>query len=509
MARIFEEFDEYRHGRLVVEEISSNRVEVFYVPSPQKLEQSELNAENGSDHRVKLLEFDGMNHSITIFPTNTRAGRDDFLRPKYDKIRRITLADRDVVVFPSDDDEPSEAHEAGFLSPYSGPTVPLEDGTIDIESLDLVPSTEKDVMRVLEGLPSTFIKDYDWGLGLAKKFRFIVDAVEKLSDCTEIVISNEHETGIDQKKKVFYISANDFEEARKVLNNITNITHAAARSVKDATIYNLFAERTGKPEVPVTVGRHPLRKLFTAVAQGQEQLSDDEQAAVVQVLEKNVKAIAKTDPGRLAKLQHDIELVTLETLIARYEEMIPRKLSENHWQDFLNENPFILSLAFGYPIIKVKDQAYVGGRRISGSGDRITDFLGKNSLTNNSAIIEIKTPNEKLLNENVYRAGVYAPSKELSGSVNQALDQKYRFDHEIAQIKVNSKLYDIETYSVHCCLIIGKTPSGDDQLKSFEHFRRNSKNVDVITFDELLGKLKQLREFLNSEHQIDERDLPF
>ena len=318
------------------------------------------------------------------------------------------------------------------------------------------------------------------------------------------------------KRKLFYISAKDFETARKALNNITNVGQTAAQSVKDGTIYNLLAERIGKPQVPVTVGRHPLRKLFTAVAQGQEPLSDDEQAAMVRVFEKNVKAIAETEPDKLAKLQHDIDLVTLETLIARYEEMINKELTEKRWQDFLNENPFILSLAFGYPIIKVKDQAFVGGRKISGSGDKITDFLVKNSLTNNTAIIEIKTPHEELLNVKSYRDGVYTPSTELSGSINQALDQKYRFEREIAQFKENSKIRDLETYSVHCCLIIGKIPSGDDQQKSFEYFRRNSKSVDVTTFDELLEKLRQLLDFLKPVHaefrprcQLDDEDLPF
>ncbi|MDE2999572.1 MAG: DUF4263 domain-containing protein [Gemmatimonadota bacterium] len=420
-----------------------------------------------------------------------------------------------MVVFPGDVENLSESNGQGFLSPYSGATVPFDEDLIDFESLELVPSTEEDVMRVLEGLPSTFIKDYDWGLGLRKEYRFIVNAVEKLSDCTEIVISNVHETGIDHQKKLFHISAKDFETARKEIDNITNTSRTAAQSVKDGKIHNLLAEKIGEPMVPVTIGRSPLRKLFTAVAQGQEPLSDDEQAVVVREFEKNVTAIAETEPDRLAKLQHDIELVTLEKLIARYEEMITEKLSEKRWQDFLNENPFILSLAFGYPIIKVRDQAYVGGRKISGSGDKITDFLVKNSLTNNSAIIEIKTPQEKLLKVE-YRDGVYTPSTALSGSIIQALDQKYRFEREIAQFKENSKMPDIETYSVHCCLIIGKMPSGDDHQKSFEHFRRNSKNVDVITFDELLEKLKQLLGFLDPNHAeppapvyLKDEDLPF
>ncbi|MDE3259727.1 MAG: DUF4263 domain-containing protein [Gemmatimonadota bacterium] len=493
---------------------SSDRVEVFYTPSRNELRQAELDPDSGLEHQVKLLEIDSKNQYITIFPIRT-LGRSGFLQPKYNKIRRITLANRALVVFPGDVENPSESNGQGFLSPYSGATVPFDEDLIDIESLELVPSTEEDVMRVLEGLPSTFIKDYDWGLGLTKKYRFIVDAVEKLSDCTEIVISNVHETGIDHQGKLFHISAKDFETARKEIDNITNTSRTAAQSVKNGKIHNLLAEKIGEPKVPVTVGRSPLRKLFTAVAQGQEPLSDDEQAVVVREFEKNVTAIAETEPDRLAKLQHDIELVTLETLIARYEEMITKKLSEKRWQDFLNENPFILSLACGYPIIKVKDQAYVGGRKISGSGDRITDFLVKNSLTNNTAIIEIKTPQEKLLKvEN--RKGVHTPSTELSGSIMQALDQKYRFEREIAQFKENSRIYDIETYCVHCCVIIGKVPSADDQQKSFEHFRRNSKNVDVITFDELMEKLSQLREFLSSDHAetptrypVAERDLPF
>ena len=514
MARLHQPFDEYRHGRLNLEEVSSDFVEVFYIPSPEKLEQSGLNPESGSDHRVKLLEFDGISQRVTILPTKTLGGRDGFLQSKYNQVKRITLAFGDTVLYPADDNRHSDLHPF-FVSQCFGPCEFEEIDDLDIDSLRLVPSTQYEVMMVLEELPSSFTKDYDYGLGLIKRFRFIVNVVEELSDCAEIVISDEHETGIDHQEMLFYLSAWDLESARKLLNNITDLSQKAAQSVKYGTVYNLLAERIGQPELPVTVGRHPLRKLFTAVAQGREPLSDDEQAVVVREFEKNVRAIAETEPDRLAKLQHDIELVTLETLIARYEEMITKKLSEKRWQDFLNENPFILSLACGYPIIKVKDQAYVGGRKISGSGDRITDFLVKNSLTNNTAIIEIKTPQEKLLKvEN--RKGVHTPSTELSGSIMQALDQKYRFEREIAQFKENSRIYDIETYCVHCCLIIGKVPSADDQQKSFEHFRRNSKNVDVITFDELLEKLSQLREFLSSDHAetptrnpVAERDLPF
>ena len=119
-------------------------------------------------------------------------------------------------------------------------------------------------------------------------------------------------------------------------------------------------------------------------------------------------------------------------------------------------------------------------------------------MTKNSAIVEIKTPRTKLLNARPYRSDVYTPSGDLVGAINQALEQKYQFEKGIAQIKENSGMYDIESYSVHCCLIIGTMPSDKNRLRSFELFRRNSKNVEITTYDELLKKLKQLRDFLTS-----------
>lgn len=453
-------------GELVVEDIFSNCVQVFYVPPEDKLAQSRLDPDDAAAYRVKLLLINGQDQSLTIFPTNTLGGHDKFLEPKHDQVERITLAGFDLLdsVF-------------GFT----------------------LPTSSDEVEEILEALPSGFTKDYDFGLGLAKEYWFVIDAVEELSDCTEIVISKSHSTGIDEDGKIFYIAAVDFETARKALNSVTNIGRTAARSVKEARAYNILAEKIGRPIKEVKAGRHPLRKLITTVVQGDEPLAGDEQDALLSVLTKNTKAVAEAKPEKLAKLQCDIELVTLELLIDRYEKMVGKRLKEERWQSFFNENPFILNLAFGYPVIKVQEQASVGGRKLSGSGEKITDFLVKNSLTNNVAIFEIKTPQAALLNKTQYRDGVFTPSAELSGSINQALDQKYQFQGQIAHIKNTSRIYDIESYSVHCCLIIGITPSGDDRLKSFELFRRNSKDVEIVTFDELLEKLKQLHDFLKTE----------
>ncbi len=495
MARIDEPFSEDFHGRLVVEEISTNCVEVFYVPSRQSFELSGLNSAKFSTHQVKLLRIDSGNQSLTIYPINTRATSARFLQPKYEQVKCITLIGSNAVHnFSPDGVSPSSQ---AFMSPTLGPTKPLEDDSVDIDSLHFVPSTQEDVMMMLEALPSAFTKDYDYGLGLAKPYRFIVESVEELSECTELVISNWHDTKIESEEKRFYLSFSDFEIARKSINNTIKICQTSARSVNASITHNLLAERTGRPTIPVQIGRHPLRKKISAAAQENEILSEEDQAMVLNIIQKNVNSIALAEPNKLFKLKHDIELANLEALIIRYREMISANTPEGHWQAFLNENPFVLSLAFGYPVVITQDQASVGGRKFSGSGESIADYMVKNSMTNNVAIVEIKTPKTKLLNETPPRTGIFAPSTKLSEAISQVLDQKYKLEQNFAQLQVNSKKYDIEAYSIHCCLVIGTLPAGEDKLKSFELFRGNSKNVEVITFDELLRKLEQLKEFLS------------
>ena len=465
MALGIRQHDPDRDGTLEVEEVHPNFVEVYFVPPERSLVEAGLDPKNASSYRTKQLEINGQHKFLTIYPISTFGDRSDFLKPKYGQIERITFDDTDIVSWADWD----------------------------------AASTMDAVLDVLENLPSTFTKDYAYGLGIAKPYRFIIDAVESLSDCTEIVITGNYATGPDPDNgEIFCISKPDFEQMRLELNKIDDHLQSAGRAVKSTAAHNILAEQLGVPKQDPKTGRHPYRKLFTAVAQGKEELSQEDQNAVIGALTRHAGEIAEAQPEKLAKLRSDIELVTLETLITRYEGMLGKKVPESRWQAFFNENPFILNMAFGYPVVKVRDQASVGGRKLSGDGEKITDFLVKNSLTNNTAIFEIKTPQTPVLNKKPFRDGVYTPSADLSGSINQALDQKYQFQKQIAQIKDNSRLYDIESYAVHCCLVIGKTPDADDQKKSFELFRCNSKDVEIVTFDELLEKLKQLSSFLRT-----------
>ena len=432
--------------------------------------------------------------------------RKNFLKPKYFKVRKITLADGKRVLSSSNRDNRELASNYARSVTF-GPTKPLDD---DIDDADVAsyPESEVQIIRILESLPPAFTKDYDYGLGLAKPYRFIVEAVEDLTDCTEIVVSKHGETRVDEGKGIFHIDTSDFDTLRKRLNSTTNMGQIAGRTVKRAETYNFLAEILGRPPVSIEMGRHRLRKLFTrAVLNDDTNLSEEEQDEVIGVVTRNMKSISESRPERLVRLQNDLELANLENFIDRFRAMLEEGHAEFVWQEFFDTNPLILSLAFGYPIIKIGQQASVGGRKLFGGGEKITDFLTKNKMTNNAAVVEIKTPKAKLLSKE-FRGGVYSPSRVLSESIVQALDQKYQFQRDIFGIKDRSGIHDIETYAVQCCLVIGTIPQGEDEKKSFELYRGNSKDVHIVTFDELLEKLIQLRDVLSLSDDASGKLLP-
>ena len=512
MVRQFEVKDETIHGRLVIEkQASGDRVEVFYVPPPLRLAECGIDPEEAKNHQRKLMEFDTGSGRFSIFPINIVGPIRDFLKPKYRKVRQITLADGKPVLSASSDD--SELGTDYSRSVTFGPTKPLDQDIDDVEIANS-PDSEAQIIGILESLPPAFTKDYDFGLGLAKPYRFIVEAVEELTDCTEIVISGQRETCVDEAEGMFHIETSDFHTIRKMLNSTTRMGQIAGQSVKSVEAYNFFAEILGRPPIPLKLGRHRLRQFLTrAVLNDDSHLSEEEEEEVIGIVTRNMKSMSESRPERLLRLQSELELANLEGFIGRFGSMLEEGHGEPVWQQFFDTNPLILSLVFGYPVIKIGQLASVGGRKLFGGGEKITDFLMKNKMTNNAAVVEIKTPRAKLLSRE-FRGGVFSPSSALSEGIVQALDQRYQFQRDIFGIKGRSGIHDIETYAVHCCLVIGTIPDAEDEKKSFELFRGNSKDVQIVTFDELLEKLVSLRELLTLPDDkvgglLPETDIPF
>jgi hypothetical protein len=452
---------ELNRGLIKVDQVSPQLTVVHFHATMQTIQQLRL-PDGERIEPVKILEFDATDSRVRIYPIGTQPTYDLFAQPKYNVLRVISV--------------PLDNFEA--------------------------PSIADDVPELLERLPRGFLKDYQFGLGLAKPYRPIVMAIEKETHCEELYLVTEGNARIDGRRLT--ISLSDFEAARAEADRIASRSNTAAINVKLASAGNWVARLLGHPEVAYKRGKHPMVQAFADAAANNQPLDDKEIENLGDAIRKQPKLISTNRPEALAKLRSDIELVELDGLVSRFGQMLASTFhTEATWQNFFVQNPFILSFAFGYPMILVQDQAVAGGRKISGSGEKIVDFLSKNPATNNVAIIEIKKPSTPVVQQREYRGGVYGPSNELTSSITQVLDQRYQLITEFATLQKASRRYDIESFAVRLCLVIGRPPSDPDQAKSFELFRNTLSTIEVITFDELLERIRLLRSFLGSSEGSD------
>ena len=79
-------------------------------------------------------------------------------------------------------------------------------------------------------------------------------------------------------------------------------------------------------------------------------------------------------------------------------------------------------------------------------------------------------------------------------------DQRQKLIRDISRLKQeaveNDETLELETFSANCMLIVGRTPKEISKQRSWELFRGGLSDVVVITFDELLDKLKALQALL-------------
>lgn len=168
---------------------------------------------------------------------------------------------------------------------------------------------------------------------------------------------------------------------------------------------------------------------------------------------------------------------------------------EKKWHDFFNNFSWILSQCFSAPFFLLNDKAYVGGKGINNNNGNILDFIYKNNLLENIALIEIKTPQTALIGQE-YRKNIYSISSELTGAIDQLLNYKDQLQKEYYASRVNS---NINYYSLNpkCILIAGTLGDLDEAKKiTFELFRSELRTVELVTYDELFGKVELIKDIM-------------
>jgi hypothetical protein len=193
-----------------------------------------------------------------------------------------------------------------------------------------------------------------------------------------------------------------------------------------------------------------------------------------------------------------------------------KKLGENKgdeslWQFFFEKNNWIfgygLSYIFNTALDDKKLEQVVNGYDFNSSGKRVDALLKSRGLINSLCFAEIKTHKTKLVDKE-YRSESYAITPELSGAIAQ-IQKTVQKSLENIKTKTaikndngdltgeNLYLYQPKSFLVVGMLkeFQGEFGDNEDKLSSFELFRKNINNPEIITFDELYERARCIVDF--------------
>lgn len=241
----------------------------------------------------------------------------------------------------------------------------------------------------------------------------------------------------------------------------------------------------------------------------------------VAYIEKNeqIEKIKKVLEGdeELAKLISQIDVTKLNAALnlenlKRASVYIQTNMDNDHetefWQPFFEKNAWVLSQLFHAPVMFFEGKRYVGGKGMNNHGGQYTDFIYKNDITDNVAIVEIKTP-AKTIFDRPYRQS-YAFSREFVGAINQLLLQKDTLVKNYKMLLSESDEF-YRANNVECILLYGNVGKlNREERDAFENYRNELRSIRIVGFDELLQKVNNLIAlFENRPDEQDEDELPF
>lgn len=169
--------------------------------------------------------------------------------------------------------------------------------------------------------------------------------------------------------------------------------------------------------------------------------------------------------------------------------------SEEFWQRTFAERTYVLSQIFAHPVVIIRSKAYVGGKQISNQGGGVVDFLATVESTDAVVLLEIKTPQTRLLGGQ-YRDDIFPLSGELTGAIAQALKYRQSLTRQFDNLTTNQSKR-LTLGEPRCVVVAGRA---DNELvtsamrESFELQRERIHGLTIITYDELFKRLARLVE---------------
>ena len=197
------------------------------------------------------------------------------------------------------------------------------------------------------------------------------------------------------------------------------------------------------------------------------------------------------------------------------------KSEEKVWQSFFEKNEWIFGYGLDYRFQTIlQRESHVSDVELNGSNTVIADYLlGDKKFT---TFVEVKKPSTPLFGKIKNRSNSWRLSNDVVHSVSQILEQKAS-----GLIKLDKQQYDSsgtpisqKAYDSKVILIIGhwkQLEESSNELeceikkKTFELFRNDSRNIEILTYDELYDRAIYIVEGEKKEIESDNTtdDIPF
>jgi hypothetical protein len=281
------------------------------------------------------------------------------------------------------------------------------------------------------------------------------------------------DTGNPYKDTAWYFSQHDFEELTEFLSLVSFV---------DLTNRGNFQVKLSELKSKVLVDRNE-QDLIQALknVHGEDRLRLLEMIRSENLTKEDIDVLSGRKDG-------------LETF--RRQLYDDQNWDEKGWQAFFENNTWIFGYGLDYRFLSIiQREAALSEVDLDGKNSVAGDFLlGSTDFT---VLVEMKRPDTPIFDLEQSRSRTWKLSKDLFWSVSKILSQKASWE-----IKSRSQNFDAKgrpisqkTYDPKCILILGSRDqyAGDDRdthikKQTFELFRRDSRNIEILTYDELYDR---------------------
>lgn len=281
------------------------------------------------------------------------------------------------------------------------------------------------------------------------------------------------------------ISYVTFKALKARLTELSNDSKFERSLVVDEYFHSEFPSKYPAAEVPAKRrAKRAIRNLDASIV---DHLEPDEVERVLDFIEHLLKGKYSNAAKRrklfsAAKLKID-EVALLETINV-YEAMLNNDESEHKWAEFLHKHLYL---------IDSKYVAVIGQLNVVLGGQRNVDF-GLVDSQGYLDLFEIKKQNTPLLAASPDRGNFYW-STDTVKAIAQAEKYLYNAERKAANLAEDierEKKIHVSVIRPRAVLIIGhsiqlNTP---EKITDFRVLRMSLKNIEIVTYDELLQRLK-------------------